>query len=54
MPIANDVAASSGAEAVPAIPASVAEPRLLIVTDPRTDTQAITEAFYSNIPVNSV
>jgi len=28
-----------------------AEPRLLIVTDPRTDTQAITEAFYSNIPV---
>jgi small subunit ribosomal protein SAe len=28
-----------------------AEPRLLIVTDPRTDTQAITEAFYANIPV---
>ena len=28
-----------------------AEPRLLIVTDPRTDSQAITEAFYANIPV---
>jgi len=28
-----------------------AEPRLLIVTDPRTDSQAIAEAFYSNIPV---
>jgi small subunit ribosomal protein SAe len=28
-----------------------AEPRLLVVTDPRTDTQAITEAFYANIPV---
>jgi small subunit ribosomal protein SAe len=28
-----------------------AEPRLLIVTDPRTDTQAIQEAFYANIPV---
>merc|ERR1719473_702905 len=27
------------------------EPRLLIVTDPRTDAQAITEAFYANIPV---
>merc|ERR1719473_2101562 len=27
------------------------EPRLLIVTDPRTDSQAITEAFYANIPV---
>jgi len=28
-----------------------AEPRLLIVTDPRTDSQAICEAFYANIPV---
>jgi len=28
-----------------------AEPRLLIVTDPRTDSQAISEAFYANIPV---
>jgi small subunit ribosomal protein SAe len=27
------------------------EPRLLIVTDPRTDHQAITEASYVNIPV---
>jgi len=27
------------------------EPRLLIVTDPRTDQQAIKEASYSNIPV---
>jgi len=27
------------------------EPRLLIVTDPRTDAQAIKEASYSNIPV---
>lgn len=27
------------------------EPRLLIVTDPRTDSQAITEASYMNIPV---
>jgi len=28
-----------------------AEPRLLIVTDPRTDAQAIKEAAYANIPV---
>jgi len=28
-----------------------AEPRLLIVTDPRTDSQAIKEASYMNIPV---
>merc|ERR1712025_781962 len=27
------------------------EPRLLIVTDPRTDAQAIKEAAYANIPV---
>jgi small subunit ribosomal protein SAe len=27
------------------------EPRLLIVTDPRTDSQAIAEAAYANIPV---
>ena len=27
------------------------EPRLLIVTDPRTDHQPITEASYVNIPV---
>jgi len=27
------------------------EPRLLIVTDPRTDSQAIAEASYANIPV---
>ena len=27
------------------------EPRLLIVTDPRTDSQAILEAFYAAIPV---
>jgi len=27
------------------------EPRLLVVTDPRTDAQAIKEASYSNIPV---
>jgi len=27
------------------------EPRLLVVTDPRTDHQAITEASYANIPV---
>jgi len=27
------------------------EPRLLIVTDPRTDSQAIKEASYANIPV---
>jgi small subunit ribosomal protein SAe len=27
------------------------EPRLLIVTDPRTDSQAVKEASYSNIPV---
>jgi small subunit ribosomal protein SAe len=26
------------------------EPRLLIVTDPRTDNQAIVEASYANIP----
>jgi len=28
-----------------------AEPRLLVVTDPRTDSQAILEAFYAAIPV---
>merc|ERR1712118_417639 len=28
-----------------------AEPRLLIVTDPRTDSQAVREAAYANIPV---
>merc|ERR1719213_1410769 len=27
------------------------EPRLLIVTDPRTDSQAVKEASYANIPV---
>ncbi|KAF8822867.1 ribosomal protein RPSA [Cardiosporidium cionae] len=27
------------------------EPRLLIVTDPRTDSQAVNESAYSNIPV---
>merc|ERR1740130_2407129 len=27
------------------------EPRLLIVTDPRTDSQAVREAAYANIPV---
>merc|ERR550514_221389 len=27
------------------------EPRLLIVTDPRTDAQAVKEASYANIPV---
>merc|ERR1719248_78198 len=27
------------------------EPRLLIITDPRTDAQAIAEAAYANIPV---
>ncbi|PRT52658.1 40S ribosomal protein S0 [Wickerhamiella sorbophila] len=30
---------------------SFKEPRLIIVTDPRTDAQAIREASYSNIPV---
>jgi len=28
-----------------------AEPRLIIVTDPRTDSQAVKEASYANIPV---
>merc|ERR1719213_1066571 len=28
-----------------------AEPRLLIVTDPRTDSQAVLEASYANIPI---
>jgi len=28
-----------------------AEPRLLIITDPRTDSQAVLEASYANIPV---
>merc|ERR1719230_1375578 len=28
-----------------------AEPRLLIVTDPRTDSQAVKEASYANIPI---
>jgi len=28
-----------------------AEPRLMIVTDPRTDSQAVKEASYANIPV---
>merc|ERR1712032_1096982 len=27
------------------------EPRLLVVTDPRTDSQAVREAAYANIPV---
>merc|ERR1719428_2467226 len=27
------------------------EPRILIVTDPRTDAQAVNEASYANIPV---
>merc|ERR1719217_1695351 len=27
------------------------EPRLLIVTDPRTDSQAVSEAFYAAIPI---
>ena len=31
--------------------AAFREPRLLIVTDPRTDHQAVTEASYVNIPV---
>jgi len=30
------------------------EPRLLVVTDPRTDHQAITEASYVNIPIVSL
>merc|ERR1719159_2415817 len=33
------------------ITTNFAEPRLLIVTDPRTDAQAIIEAFYAAIPV---
>jgi len=33
------------------ITAKYIEPRLLIVTDPRTDHQAVTEASYANIPV---
>ena len=28
-----------------------AEPRLVVVTDPRTDSQAVAEAAYANIPV---
>merc|ERR1712039_522197 len=28
-----------------------AEPRLVIITDPRTDSQAVKEAAYANIPV---
>merc|ERR1712232_1154610 len=28
-----------------------AEPRLLIITDPRTDSQAVKEASYANIPI---
>merc|ERR1719213_377728 len=31
-----------------------AEPRLLIVTDPRTDSQAVLEASYANIPIISL
>merc|ERR1719454_1933503 len=27
------------------------EPRLLVVTDPRTDSQAVKEAAYANIPI---
>lgn len=30
---------------------SFREPRLIVVTDPRTDAQAIKEASYVNIPV---
>ena len=30
---------------------AVREPRLLIVTDPRTDSQAVRESSYVNIPV---
>merc|ERR1712137_840258 len=33
------------------ITAKYLEPRLLIVTDPRTDAQAVREAAYANIPV---
>merc|ERR1719486_1741202 len=33
------------------ITAKYLEPRLLIVTDPRTDAQAVKEAAYANIPV---
>jgi len=33
------------------IQANFVEPRILIVTDPRTDHQAVTEASYANIPV---
>merc|ERR1719221_1083652 len=33
------------------ITAKYLEPRLLIVTDPRTDHQAVKEAAYANIPV---
>lgn len=33
------------------ITAKYKEPRLLIVTDPRTDSQAVREAAYANIPV---
>lgn len=31
--------------------AAFREPRLLVVTDPRTDHQPVTEASYVNIPV---
>ena len=27
------------------------EPRILIITDPRTDSQAVTEAGYVNLPI---
>merc|ERR1712110_524574 len=33
------------------IQAAFREPRLLVVTDPRTDHQPVTEASYVNIPV---
>merc|ERR1712131_237878 len=35
------------------IQAAFREPRLLIVTDPRTDHQPVTEASYANIPIIS-
>ncbi len=36
---------------LPFLQAAFREPRLLVVTDPRTDHQPVTEASYVNIPV---
>merc|ERR1719281_1741727 len=33
------------------VPKNFTEPRLLIITDPRTDHQAVLEASYANIPI---